>query len=70
MVTEDQLTVKAVLLQKWVTVHLNTQTCTGKQIGEIFLFVFYLSAICYFYEPKRPLHLPIIIVIIIIMFFC
>ena len=29
-----------------------------------FLFVFYLSAICYFYEPKRPSHLPIIIVII------
>ena len=29
-----------------------------------FLFVFYLSAICYFYQPKRPSHLPIIIVII------
>ena len=40
MVTEDQLTVKAVLLQKWVTVHLNTQTCTGKQIVEIFFICF------------------------------
>ena len=29
-----------------------------------FLFVFYLSAICYFYDPKRPSHPPIIIVII------
>ena len=62
MVTEDELTVKAVnLLQKRVTVHLNTQTCTHKTNSEnIFLFVFLLPPICYFYEPKRPSHLPII----------
>ena len=41
MVTEDQLTVKAVnLLQKWVTVNLNTETCTGKQMVEIFFICF------------------------------
>ena len=43
MVTEDQLTVKAVnynLLQKWVTVNLNTETCTGKQMVEISFICF------------------------------
>ena len=42
MVTEDQLTVIAVLLQEWLTVHLNTQTCTHKQIVEIFFFICFL----------------------------
>ena len=37
--------------------------------GNIVLIVFYLSPICYFFEPKRPSHLPIIIIIIIFFYF-
>ena len=56
MVTEDQLTVKAVLLQKWVTVHLNTQTCTGKQILEIFFYLFSIYLQFATFMSPKDLH--------------
>ena len=72
MVTEDQLYCDSCFAAGLVDSSFEHTDMHRKQIVEIFfLFVFYLSPICYFYEPKRPSHLPIIIVIIIIIiFFC
>ena len=68
MVTEDQFTVKVVLLQKWVTVHLNTQTCTHKQIVEIFfyLFSFYLPFATFM--SLKDLHTFLLLLLLLLFF--
>ena len=55
MVTEDQLTVIAVLLQEWLTVHLNTKTCTEKQIVEIFFYLFSIH-LPFYSKIKDPIR--------------
>ena len=68
MITEDQFTVKVVLLQKWVTVHLNTQTCTHKQIVEIFfyLFSFYLPFATFM--SLKDLHTFLLLFLLLFLF--
>ena len=63
LVTEDQLTVKAVLLQKWVTVYLNTKTYTGKQIVEIFFYLFSIYLPFATFISPKDLHT-------FLLFFC